>query len=264
MKVCDVVTVLDRLAPPEGACSWDSIGLQAGSREAEVRSVMVCLDVTEPVLEEAKERGCEMIVSHHPFLFHPLTSLCTDTARGRFVQTVAASGMALFAAHTNWDVAAGGVNDALAERLGLVAIRRDVRGNHRLGELPETMPLSAFLATAWERLDFRGGWLIGADPASSVPIRKVGVSSGSFDGDIAWILDEKLDLLVTGEVKHSDAILLEEEGVAVLCAGHYASEIWGARKLAEDLQALLGEDVAVYASQKEHAPYEGISRMRQA
>jgi dinuclear metal center YbgI/SA1388 family protein len=115
-----VADYLERFAPLSLAEPWDKVGLQVGRRSSPVRRVMVCLDVREATIAEARERECQMIVSHHPLLFNDYTPVTDQTAAGRLVLNAVEAGLAIYAAHTNLDKAAGGINDQLALKLGLV------------------------------------------------------------------------------------------------------------------------------------------------
>ncbi|MDQ1257762.1 MAG: cyclohydrolase 1 type 2 [Candidatus Hydrogenedentes bacterium] len=119
MIVRDVCDVVERLAPLGFAYEWDRSGLNIGDPGAEVDCVLVALTVTRPVLDAACKAGAQMIVSHHPVLWEPLKTLRTDDPATRLCLDLAQAGIACYAAHTNLDVTPGGVNDILADRLGL-------------------------------------------------------------------------------------------------------------------------------------------------
>ncbi len=121
--VGDVVAFMRELAPEDLAESWDRVGLQAGSPEVPVERVLLCLDATEDAVARASAGGARMIVAHHPLIFHPPTTLREDRPEGRLLCAVVRAGLSVYAAHTNLDVAAGGVNDCLADALGLVEAR---------------------------------------------------------------------------------------------------------------------------------------------
>lgn len=120
--VAELVDHLERLAPPRLAADWDNVGLLLGDRAAEVRSVMTCLTVTPETAAEAIERRAELVVSHHPILFKAVRRLSGDTAEGRMVLSLAQAGVAVYSPHTGWDNARGGINDQLADLLGLVEV----------------------------------------------------------------------------------------------------------------------------------------------
>ncbi|GAA3692343.1 Nif3-like dinuclear metal center hexameric protein [Gordonia hankookensis] len=116
----DVIEVLDRAYPRRLAESWDSVGPVCGDPTEPVGSVLVCVDVTEGVVDMAVESGAQMVVAHHPLLLRGVDSVAADTVKGRLIHRLIRSGIALFTAHTNADSARPGVSDALAELLGLV------------------------------------------------------------------------------------------------------------------------------------------------
>ena len=130
MVLRDIHTIFESWAPRELAWERDSTGLQVGSMRRNVRKILTALDVTDEVVEEARRKNVDLIISHHPLLFHPVRSVNTDERVGRIVERLAARGIALYAAHTNLDFTREGVSSALAERLGiqnLDVLRKDQR-----------------------------------------------------------------------------------------------------------------------------------------
>src|SRR5699024_5210235 len=115
----DIFKLMEEWAPKHLAYDWDNIGLQVGSYSRQVKKVMVTLDVVEDVIDEAIEKGVDMIIAHHPLLFKPLKQINTDTHQGRMVRKLITHNISVYAAHTNLDSAVGGVNDLLAEPLNL-------------------------------------------------------------------------------------------------------------------------------------------------
>jgi dinuclear metal center YbgI/SA1388 family protein len=142
LQVQTLMSYLEELAPRRLASDWDNVGLQVGSPAAVVETILVSLDMNEAVLHEAKGMGADLIITHHPFIFRPLSAVRTDLPQGRLIAAVLEAGMAVYSAHTNLDVAAGGVNDALAHRLGLqdTAVLR-VGGSESLEKLAVFIPL---------------------------------------------------------------------------------------------------------------------------
>lgn len=118
--VGDVVAALDGLYPPDTAESWDVVGLTCGDRSTPVRKVLFAVDPLPVVVAEALAGGVDLLVTHHPLLLHPTHSVATDSWKGSLLHQLIRGGCALYTAHTNADVARGGVNDALADSLGLV------------------------------------------------------------------------------------------------------------------------------------------------
>ncbi|APT85154.1 Nif3-like dinuclear metal center hexameric protein [Corynebacterium aquilae] len=117
--VGDIRTILDQAYPPHLAESWDAVGLVCGDPAAEVRKVAFALDCTQAVAEHAVACGADMLVVHHPLLMRGVTSVAADTPKGKVIHTLITGNVALFSAHTNADSARPGVNDQLAEILGI-------------------------------------------------------------------------------------------------------------------------------------------------
>ncbi|MHB1381466.1 MAG: Nif3-like dinuclear metal center hexameric protein [Thermoleophilia bacterium] len=122
IKVEDFLAVIERLAPVDLAEDWDNCGLQAGARDAGVSSVLAAVDITDAVLDEAVDLGCDLVLAHHPMIFKPLAAVSDDSRAGRLTQKALAAGITVVAAHTNLDAAPGGLADVMARMLGLVAV----------------------------------------------------------------------------------------------------------------------------------------------
>ncbi|NLN06674.1 MAG: Nif3-like dinuclear metal center hexameric protein [Firmicutes bacterium] len=141
VSVQTAINLLEKLAPKKLAYEWDNAGLQLGSLQGDTSAIYVTLDVTEQTLAEAESLGARLVISHHPLFFKPLKAVRTDLPAGRIVQKALAAKITIYAAHTNLDLAKGGVNDALAARLGLAettVLRRD--GQHELEKLVVFVP----------------------------------------------------------------------------------------------------------------------------
>ena len=117
-----IIDQMEQLAPKKLAEEWDNVGLLVGSPSHKVDRVLVALDVTDDIIDYAIKENVQMIVAHHPFLFRPMKQIRTDWAQGAMIEKLLVNGIAVYAAHTNLDIAEGGVNDVLAERIGLTDI----------------------------------------------------------------------------------------------------------------------------------------------
>ena len=122
-KIKEIAAALEIFAPLPLQEGYDNAGLQIGVTEAEVTGVLLCLDVTEAVIDEAIASECNLIVSHHPLIFHPLKRLTGRNYVERCAMKALANGIAIYSAHTNLDNAPGGVNFKIAEKLGLKNVR---------------------------------------------------------------------------------------------------------------------------------------------
>lgn len=232
--VNEVYELVDRIAPFELCEPWDNAGILAGRRDAPVSGILVALDVNRAVIREAKSRGANLIISHHPILFHARKNLVEDDAEARILCELIRSGAALISAHTNFDVAPSGVNDSLSDALDLTGVIVLERGL-RIGEY--NGGASALLATASERL---GGVLRVRGRTEKKKLR-VCVCGGA--GGELWRLasDAGADVYITGEAKHFDAMCAVEAGLMIVEAGHEETERVALSVLCAGLQNALNE-----------------------
>lgn len=217
----DIESALYALAPKALAAEWDNVGLLAGSADREVRSVLVALDITEPVVEEAERMGADLIVSHHPVIFHPVKSITDRDPSGRLLIRLVRSGTGAVCMHTNLDAAQGGVNDALASALGLQDAAPAAEGGiARIGTLPETMALPGFLARVKNALRPNGIRYVDGGR----PIRKVAAGGGAC-GDFLWEAAALgCDAFVTADLKYNHFLDAGVLGLTVIDAGHFPTE----------------------------------------
>jgi dinuclear metal center YbgI/SA1388 family protein len=118
-KLSDILGIINKIAPATLAESWDNVGLQVGDPKAEITRIMVALDATPGVVEEAIASGCHVLVTHHPLIFKPQKSISAATPQGKLIHDAIRGGLAIISMHTNYDIVEGGLNDVLAEQLGL-------------------------------------------------------------------------------------------------------------------------------------------------
>jgi dinuclear metal center YbgI/SA1388 family protein len=118
-KLSDILGIINKMSPADLAESWDNPGLQVGEPTAEVSRIMVALDATPVVIDSALQAGCQLLVTHHPLIFKPLKAISTAGTPGRSIHAAIRGGLAIISMHTNYDIAEGGLNDVLSERLGL-------------------------------------------------------------------------------------------------------------------------------------------------
>lgn len=223
--------VVHALYPPSDAAAWDHVGLQVGDPAAPVARVLVALDVTSAVLDEAAQVPATLLLAHHPLLLHPLRALTPSTAAGGLALRAARSGVAVAAAHTNLDVTddGAGTSDPVVAVLGLEHVAPlctpeggSGRAVGRVGDLPAAVPLRALAERIARDLPSPAARICG-DPMR--PVRRVAVLGGSGMGAVADALAAGADVLVTGDVRHHDAIDALELGLALVDAGHHATEV---------------------------------------
>lgn len=212
-SVTQVYEELCRLAPPELAQSWDNSGLLV-NMGGEVTGVLCALDITPAVVREAQQLGCNLTVSHHPVIFAPLKSLSAGDVPALLVQ----SGISAICMHTNLDAAAGGVNDVLAEKIGLQNVCEFAQLG-RIGTLSSPVSAREFAAMCAQRL---GASVRLADAGK--PVQRVALVGGS-GGDMAvQAAAEGADILLTGDASHHHALDALAAGISLAAAGHYCTE----------------------------------------
>ena len=212
MTVQEIFAALDRFAPVETALEFDNVGILVGSKDAEVTRVLVALDITDSVVEEAVRTGADLIVSHHPIIFDPLRAVDADSIVGRLLK----HGISAICMHTNLDAAKGGVNDTLASLLGLSDITVPQEDPlMRIGVIP-MCEMKEFLETFCTKLNLPSVKYRGEGNVS-----KIGLCGGSAceGASIAYSLG--CDTYITGEVKHH---IWLEEGKNLIEGGHFATE----------------------------------------
>lgn len=227
-KVKEIAEAIEKLAPKEIAESWDNVGLMVGDYEQEVERVYICLDVTSENIRRAVECGADMIISHHPLIFSPLKRVVEDDVSGSIIRTLIKKDISVYSAHTNLDKADGGMNDVLAEKLGLENIRhftneecedRDNIG--RIGVLDSPAELADFVSLVRSILGCRSIRYVGA-PMEEV--NTVAVCSGSGGDGIYTAYRAGADVYVTSDVRHHEAQLAFELGINLVDAGHFETE----------------------------------------
>ncbi len=256
VTVGELSQYLDSLFPPDLAESWDNVGLLAGDASQPVSRLMACLTLTPASVREAVEGRAEFVVAHHPLPFRPLLRLTGDSLPGRLLWELARHGIAIYSPHTSFDSAERGINQRLAEGLGLqtpcplVPQEQSEGGSGRWGSLPEHTLLEELAGIARRLLHAACVQVVGE---SDRLISHVAVACGSGGDFLAAAREHGCQCLVTGEASFHTCLEAEAEGVALILPGHYASERFAVEQLAEELQsAFPGLDV--WASREERDP----------
>jgi len=228
VKIKEVMSALECFAPLPLQEGWDNAGLQVGLTEAEVSGALLCLDVTEAIVDEAISKGCNLVVSHHPLLFRGLKSISDADIVQRTVMKAILNGVAVVSMHTNMDNAYGGVNFKIAEKMGL----RDTRffagktidgieaGSGVLGMLPEPMEAGRFVALVKDCFSVECAQ---CNQLLKRKVSRVAICGGAGD----FLLDQAValgaDAFVTGEM-HYHVYFGHEQQLQICVIGHYQSE----------------------------------------
>lgn len=229
----DILAVVETIAAASLAESWDNVGLMVGDPAMVATGIMVALDPTEAVLDEALDCHANIIITHHPLIFHPLKSIRIDQPLGNFLRKAMMHHVAVIGCHTNLDVVAGGVNDVLADGLGLhdseiLAASRPTDGTRetpvgfgRLGRYPAPISSDEFVSLLGCLLDVEVLAVAGRLPDR---IETVALCGGS-GSELAEIARERgAQVYLTAEIKHSVARWAEEVDFCIIDAGHFCTE----------------------------------------
>ena len=228
VKIKEVLSALEKFAPLPLQESWDNAGLQVGLTEAEVSGALLCLDVTEKIIDEAVSKGCNLVVSHHPLLFRGLKTISNLTDVQRTVMKAIEQKVCVVSMHTNMDNAKGGVNFRIAEKLGLknvafMSVKKvgDVEcGNGVIGILEEPMAADDFVLKVKKTFDVECAL---TNELLQRPVSRVAICGGAGD----FLLDEAVtagaDVFITGEM-HYHQYFGYEQKIQICVIGHYQSE----------------------------------------
>ena len=224
MKIKQVLEALEQFAPLPLQESWDNAGLQIGLTEAEGSGALLCLDVTEGIIDEAVSKGCNLVVSHHPLLFRGLKQVADLNDVQRTVRKAIKNDVCVVSMHTNLDNARGGVNWKIAERLEAVAI--EPRGDEQhpgqwvMATLGHPMAADEFIGFVKHQLQASSA---ACNELLRRPIEKVAICGGAGD----FLLDEAIkagaDAFLTGEM-HYHQYFGHEQEIQICVVGHYESE----------------------------------------
>ena len=220
MKIAELYTRLDARIPRELSCSWDNDGLMCcPDPDAEVKKVLIALDITAQIAEQAIAEKYDVILSHHPLIFRPLAALEPDDPVAKKVIRLLRAGVTAMSFHTRLDAVRGGVNDTLADALGLTEAVPFGEGG-RIGYLPREMTLAQFAQTVKQ---VTGAPLVQVADAG-IPVHRVAVLGGSGSDDVQAAADAGADTYLSGELKHNHLTDAPERGMNLLAAGHFFTE----------------------------------------
>jgi dinuclear metal center YbgI/SA1388 family protein len=253
--VAAIAAFLEQLAPARLAEEWDNVGLLVGRREQKVEKLMTCLTVTPTSAAEAVEGGADLIVTHHPIPFAAVKRLTADTTPGRLLLELIAAQVAVYSAHTAFDSAGEGINQRLAEGLGLGDIapllpHPEGQGSGRWGRLEKPLPLAELGERLKRFLKIERLQMVGRPEQT---IRTVAVACGAAGEFLGAAIERGCDAMVLGEARFHTCLEAEAAGEGLLLPGHFASERFAMECLAEVLARQFPE-VHVWASRRERDP----------
>lgn len=256
VKVRDIADAIERFAPKSLQESYDNSGLQTGNPEEGVSAVMICLDITEQILEEAIRRQCNMVVCHHPLLFHGLKCVSGKTPTERIVIRAIRTGVAIYAAHTNLDSAPEGVSHEMAHMLDMSHIRvlepKDPSARTGLGVIGEITPTPKLEFLRRVKDIFGVKTLKYSENSPQLVIKRVALCGGSGASLISEAIEAGADAMVTGDVKYHDFTSYAPM-ITIADIGHYESELCSRQVFARLIRENF-PDLPLYLPQSEANP----------
>lgn len=220
--VKDVMALVEETAPSCLAESWDNVGLLVGDEQAPVSTVWLALEVTGPLIEAAAQSGVDMLLTHHPVIFSPIKRVTASDTTGGLVLRLARQGIHALCAHTNLDAAQGGVNDCLAQAVGLREIG-PLPGMPcgRIGLLPS--PMEPRQAANWIGERLKAPRIRMTQPPLG-KVERVALVSGAGGDGLEAAKASGAELFLTGEAKYHEALAAREMGLFLVEAGHDCTE----------------------------------------
>ncbi len=246
-----IYDLIQAVAPFECQADFDNAGLLIGSMDQEVSRVLLALDASPKVVKEAIKKGAQLLITHHPLMFHGIKEIRDEVYEGALLAQIIRARLSLISAHTNLDQCALGAGGLIADALHLNGIHQAEDKYLFLGELsqPETAQ------SLGRRISRVLGHPVTCYGALDKPIRSLAVAGGAYDEGYPAAKAAGADALLTGEVRHHNAASASETGFVLFAGGHYQTEVWMMRRLRDYLQKELDAlefHVEVYASECRH------------
>ena len=243
MKVKDIINIIEEFAPLSIQESWDNSGLCIGSPEDEVSSVLLGLDCTPELVDEAIACGADMIVTHHPLIFSGLKKISPENQIGEVVMKAIKAGIAVYAAHTNADKVIAGVSGAMAARLGLDNVEildedGDGTGLGVVGDFKEPMTVDDAIIYIKEKFELK---VVKASKPIEGLISRVAMCGGSGGSLIGKAVASGAQLYISGDISYHN--FFTQKGFMLMDIGHYESE----KEIVEILFSLIKKNFPTFA-----------------
>lgn len=261
VRVADVHSFLQTIAPLELAESWDNVGLLVGRTKSPVHRIMTALTLVPENVVEAIEHEVDLVVVHHPLPFHALKRITDDTTPGRMLLDLIEAGISVLSLHTAWDNTTNGINEQLAKMIGLTAIApliaaknpelvKKQLGSGRVGVFNAPQSLQSIAHIVQNKLSIDSISIVG-EPSTT--ISRVGIVCGSGGSMVSVARDNQCGLFLTGEATFHQCLEAQSYGISMLLLGHFASEKFSMNHLGT-LLAKQFPDVQVRDSKRESEP----------
>lgn len=269
LTVGEFLSKIHNIAPFSLAEPWDNVGLLIGSNRAPVSSILLSVDPGYSTLEEAIDKKCDTIVTHHPVIFKPLPNIDTETATGKFIHTALQHSISVIACHTNLDSAVDGVSDALGRALGITEMKPMLAsggtplpgtGLGRIGVCTENISGREFIGNVLSALGLDSIQVAGPIPPT---IQKVALCGGSGSDLAEKAKSLGADIYLTAEVKHNVARWAEDVGFCIIDGTHYSTEQFAVSLLQEKLAGIASENnwnIKIEPAETEQHPFVSFDK----
>lgn len=221
----DIINVLELQSPPEYALEWDNVGLLVGRRNKEVKKILIAVDATASICDQAISQGVDMIITHHPMIFSKLKKVNDDTVLGNKIISLIESGIACYAMHTNYDTKGGMAKEAanILELKNQEVLEETLNGEGigQIGILEKEISLKDLAQLIKDKFDLKNVLLYGNAEEN---VDKIAICPGSGKSVIDVAIEKKAQCLITGDIGHHDGIDAVEMGLSIIDASHYGIE----------------------------------------
>lgn len=227
MKLKDIIKIIEENYPPCLAYDWDNSGLFFGDIEKEVSKILVTLDITPDIINQAIDNDADMVLAHHPITMGGIKTLSDGSMLSDMIINAVKNDICIYSAHTNMDTAKNGINQKLAELFDLedVSVLENDKpyedcGLGRVGNLKEEMSLGDFCELVKEKLNTPFVRVCGEERR----IKRVALASGSCSEYVPTAIKKDADVIVTADMKYHHCIEFVYDGIAIIDAGHFPTE----------------------------------------
>lgn len=259
-KVKDIIKEMEKFAPKYLKEDFDNVGLMVGDKEKEVKKILLALDCTLDVIEEAKENNVDLIITHHPLIFRKPSSITTETLIGKKIIELIKNDISLYSSHTNLDSAENGLNETIINLLDyekgeIIEVNKNARDNKREGlgrviTLEKEMLLDDLVLSVKEKLNIPGVKVVKAKETVS----KLAIINGSGQDFFQRAESMGADCIITGDTTYHYASDYKEMGISIIDTGHFASEWLVYLNVINKIKDIF-MDVEIITSKKAEDPY---------
>ena len=257
MKYADFIELMEEIAPTEPYRDIDNSGPQVYCGKEEISKVLVCLEINEDVLAEAEEKGADLILTHHPLIFTPVSTIDYGDYPGRYILEAIKKNISVYSAHLSFDFAEEGNNAYLAKLLGLTDVQPGDLDKEWSGLLLDDLNFTYACMHVQQSLHLPENYIRCVDSGKE-KLRKVGLCTGSGGGYLQSAVRNGCDLFITGDLKLHEAQYAKAAGISVIDAGHYGTEKIFTENMSDQLQKKAldkGLDLDVIMAEANTNPY---------